>query len=384
MIAVIADDLTGAAELAGIGLDYQLKTEFNTIVDSNSRADLLIIATDTRSLSATEAKQTMFELTKQLMALKPRIIFKKIDSVLRGHILDEVNSQMLASGLKRALIVPGNPHHNKVVNNGSYYYNREPIHLSDYSIDPAFPITSSDIKKMLRAKGSLPILKTHEQIPNTGIIVGEAINETDLANWIEIADEHTLIAGASGLFNSLLRHLVPVKPVTDKINTARITPRLFVFGSTFYQGKYPLNDDLIHNTPVAYIPKGIIVEDSPPAYLYAYYANHIMLKLAQYGSAIIAIDHNTIRGLKIAPRQLSFKISAIVKCVSKQAALQEILIEGGATAWAILAALNISKLYPLQQFGPGVMRMGVTGNNQLCVTLKPGSYEWPAPVWETN
>jgi uncharacterized protein YgbK (DUF1537 family) len=59
MIAVIADDLTGAAELAGIGLNYNLKTEISTVIDPNCSADLLIIATNTRSLPETEAGHMM-------------------------------------------------------------------------------------------------------------------------------------------------------------------------------------------------------------------------------------------------------------------------------------------------------------------------------------
>src|SRR3954470_9670635 len=103
MIAVIADDLTGAAELAGIGLNHGLRTEVSTTVDERCDADLLIIATDTRSLPLDKAKEIMHDLTVQLLQLKPRFIFKKIDSVLRGHIVEELQSQLIASGLKRAL-----------------------------------------------------------------------------------------------------------------------------------------------------------------------------------------------------------------------------------------------------------------------------------------
>jgi uncharacterized protein YgbK (DUF1537 family) len=94
MIAVIADDLTGAAELAGIGLNFQLRTEIRYRCRCASTADLLIIATDTRSLPVAEAKQVIADLPASLMQLNPRLIFKKIDSVLRGHVLDEVQSQL--------------------------------------------------------------------------------------------------------------------------------------------------------------------------------------------------------------------------------------------------------------------------------------------------
>ena len=49
MLAVIADDLTGAAEIGGIGLSYGLKVEISSKVNPSTEADLLVIATDTRS-----------------------------------------------------------------------------------------------------------------------------------------------------------------------------------------------------------------------------------------------------------------------------------------------------------------------------------------------
>jgi uncharacterized protein YgbK (DUF1537 family) len=384
MIAVIADDLTGAAELAGIGLDYQLKTEVNTIVEPGCKADLLIIATDTRSLPAAEAIRITYELTHQLMALKPRVLFKKIDSVLRGHILDEVSSQMKASGLKRALIIPGNVQHGKKVIDGIYYFNNVPVHLSNYSVDPAFPVTSSNVRHMLRADDDLPLLKTHEKLPDTGIMICEAADENALTYWIKLADDNTIIAGASGLFNCLLNRLIPTKPVVDT-TIYQISPsRLFVFGSTFHQDIHYNHNSFINDIPVVYIPASIIAVKYPQDYLYEGYANQVVQTLTEHQNAIIAIHPDTTKGLNIDPILLTHKMGTIVKYINLKTLLHELLIEGGATAWAILAQLNISKLYPLEQIGPGVIRMKIAGNNQLYVTLKPGSYDWPASVWATN
>jgi uncharacterized protein YgbK (DUF1537 family) len=384
MIAVIADDLTGAAELAGIGLDYQLKTEVNTVVEPACEVDLLIIATDTRSLTAAEAKRITFDITCQLMALKPKLIFKKIDSVLRGHVLDEVASQLEASGLKRALIIPGNPQHGKKVISGTYYYNHVPVHLTDYSIDPAFPVSSSNVREMLRADAALPLLKKNEKLPDTGLVIGEAATEHDFKYWTKQADDNTIFAGASCLFKHLLKHLMLQQCSVVPPHSCPSATKLFVFGSTFHQGKYHKHKCFINNIPVVYIPLSIIGDNNLQAPQYERYAGRVVHKLAEHRSAIIAIHPDTTRGLNIDPVLLTRKISLIVKYIHQQNPLHELLIEGGATAWAILAQLNISKLYPLEQLSPGVIRMEIADNNQLYVTLKPGSYEWPAPVWETK
>jgi uncharacterized protein YgbK (DUF1537 family) len=383
MIAVIADDLTGAAELAGIGLNHGLKTEVSTTVDEHCNADLLIIATDTRSLPVTTAREIMHDLTMQLLQLHPQFIFKKIDSVLRGHIIDELQSQLNASGLKRALIVPGNPHHAKKLVDDIFYYNGEPIHLSDFANDPTFPALSSNIIELLRAGDSIRLIKQHEELPPKGIIIGAANDEDDLKHWIAQTDSNTLLAGSANLFTCLLEHLTQEQTVETLYpdNSGR---RLFVFGSTFYQGKLNLNKGRHNNIPVHYIPAATICAETSGDNVHALFASHVASSIVAGNNAIIAINPDFIRDLNVDPVLLSHKMADIVKQVIDHTALHELLIEGGATAWAILERLNIKKLYPSKLIAPGVIHMRIAGNNQLCLTLKPGSYAWPAPVWRTN
>lgn len=383
MIAVIADDLTGAAELAGIGLNHGLRTEVSTTVDEHCDADLLIIATDTRSLSITEAKDIVHDLTVQLQRLKPRFLFKKIDSVLRGHIIEELQSQLIASGLKRALIVPGNPHHSKKLIGDTFHYNDKPIHLSDFANDPTFPALSSNIVELLRADERIQLVKKENRLPSTGIIIGAAENEADLKYWISKTDSNTLLAGSANLFTTLLEYLTtPQKIETpDPETTGR---RLFIFGSTFYQSKLNLLDGKHNNIPVHYVPAATICAETSGDNVHALFASHVASSIVAANNAIIAINPDFIKDIKVDPVLLSHKMADIVKQVIDHTDLHELLIEGGATAWAILERLNIEKLYPSKLIAPGVIHMRIAGNNQLCLTLKPGSYPWPAPVWATN
>ncbi|MBD0288263.1 MAG: four-carbon acid sugar kinase family protein, partial [Flavisolibacter sp.] len=133
MIVVLADDLTGAAELGGIGLHYNLDIEINMTVNPQSKASLLIISTDTRSMKKEKAGIEAAKVTAKVMKLKPDLIFKKVDSVLRGHILPELTAQLEQLKLQKALLVPANPALNRTLSNGTYYIEGKPIHLSDFS-----------------------------------------------------------------------------------------------------------------------------------------------------------------------------------------------------------------------------------------------------------
>ena len=109
MIVVIADDFTGAAELAGICLRYGLTTTVCTEELINANTDVLLINTDSRSLKKDKAIVVTERIVKQVLQLQPEWIYKKIDSVLRGHIIDELKVQMQLTGKQKAFFMPANP-----------------------------------------------------------------------------------------------------------------------------------------------------------------------------------------------------------------------------------------------------------------------------------
>src|SRR5687767_13628537 len=109
MIVVIADDITGAAELGGIALRYGLKVLLSDDVRTTENVDVLILYTNTRSLQKAEAVEVMKELTSKIKHLHPSLIYKKTDSVLRGYVVAEMEEQMKVLALQKALLVPANP-----------------------------------------------------------------------------------------------------------------------------------------------------------------------------------------------------------------------------------------------------------------------------------
>jgi len=325
MIAVIADDLTGAAELAGIALDLQLRTEIDTVVDPACKADLLIIATDTRSLPSAEAKKIITKLTQQLLQLKPQLIFKKIDSVLRGNVIDEITSQLQVSGIERALIVPGNPSHGKQVINGVYYYNKQPVHLSSYADDPGFPVRSSDVKQMLRANNTVTLIKHTDAIPEKGIAIGEVAEEADFDHWVKKWDSDTLLAGAAGLFHSLLKYLKPISTGDSVSDKAFNTPRLFVFGSTFKKNGHRIVNGSLHNVPILYIPAEILCDRASAQQILAY-CQQVANTLKQRGAGIMAIHPNDAQNPAINPYALTKNMGLMVNRIRQQTPISELLI----------------------------------------------------------
>ena len=121
MIGVIADDLTGAAELAAIGWRHGLRAEVVRSGLPSGTADLVCVDTDSRASEPTEAAKRAAAAAKLLRAAGAKWIYKKVDSVLRGNVTAEVEAVMKQLKLERALLLPANPSLGRVIRDGEYF-----------------------------------------------------------------------------------------------------------------------------------------------------------------------------------------------------------------------------------------------------------------------
>ena len=106
MIGVIADDLTGAAELGAIGLRHGLRPEIVRNGGPSGQSDLVCVDTDSRSCEPATAAKRATVAAKLLSAAGAAWIYKKVDSVLRGQVTAEVEAVMKQLQLDRALLLP--------------------------------------------------------------------------------------------------------------------------------------------------------------------------------------------------------------------------------------------------------------------------------------
>ncbi|MEO6520970.1 MAG: four-carbon acid sugar kinase family protein [Mucilaginibacter sp.] len=381
MIIVIADDFTGAAELGGIGLRYNLKVEVNTSVNLQSKADLLVIATDTRSMTKNEAVAEMERVTEQVVKLNPTLIFKKVDSVLRGYVAEELLAHIQKLSHTRALLVPANPGLGRTIVNGQYLLNGQPLHQSNFATDPDFPVQSSSVIELLDGKGIKISSQKHTETLNfEGIVVGDAADHNDLKAWTNRVNRNMIIAGAANFFTALLdKVVIPDEQSQQKKARSFEQPVLIVSGTAFKKSADAIRKLKDDGFPVSYMPANIIRESEINEEEYLQWCDRIVADITKFGKTIIAIDpHNSIKSSQ--SRLLRQKTATIVNMVCKQIHINELLIEGGSTAAAILKQLGIAKLYPVEELALGVIRMSADDDSELYITIKPGSYAWPQSV----
>ena len=352
---VIADDITGAAEMAGIaheaGYDVRLVCGGNTATSGTS-----VIATDTRSMTEDEAIAETRRITSHLSPLTSHPspltphLFKKTDSALRGHVVAELKTLMETMGYQRAVYLPANPSKGRIIKDGVYYINGTPIDQTDFSFDPEFPAKTAVLR---------------ERFPDAeanGIVMPDAESKEDIQKVIATYDDgHTLFAGAADLFEATIGTIETIATI-DTIAPIETTGTLFLCGST--QSK-PLDLGI----PVTAMPRDIY-DGCKDITSWWEEASAIYKR---EGSLMITIPHRHRTGKEVAVHLRETTAILLQRLVAMQQPRQ-LIIEGGASAFATLQRLGWNELEVVSQLAPGVIK--TKAPNGTFVIMKPGSYSW--------
>jgi len=380
MIAVIADDFTGAAEIGGVGVRYGLKVLIETVVNGVYDVDLLVIATDTRSMGAEEASKEVSLVLHKLLKLNPEFIYKKIDSVLRGHVAKEVETQMLLMNKKKALVVAPNPLVGRKIENGIYFVDDVPLDETFFTGDPDFPVRSSLVTDIIHAF-EFPVysLDLNDKKPESGIFIANVSNHEELKQWTANITSDMVVAGGSGFFDALLE-------TRFQYNVSAYQPEflfgensLFIFGSMFPKSQALLKKFDNKIVVRSNIPEEIYYATGQTEALMNEWAKEVTDSLNEGFSVMVTIDYQPFEeeGLSCRIRE---HIGQLVVMVTANFELTDLFIEGGATTSTVLKYLDITKLVPFYEADFGVIQMKAEGYPKLCITTKPGSYLWPEKV----
>ena len=373
-IVVIADDLTGAAELAGIGWRYSLDAElFMSFIETDDvYIPLFVVCTDSRSLNKENAESVTTRIAKEISLMAPDHIYKKIDSVFRGHVLDELRIEMDQLSLKKALIIGANPSLGRTITDGRYFINGDPISETDFGKDPEFAITDSSVLRMIRAAaGEVSVLKHTDDLPEEGIVIGEAVSGEDILAWTKRVDSGWLLAGAGDFFTALLNkeYKAGIKPAIS-IGL----PHLYVSGTAFGKARAFIKEIKQTQNCVAYLTTAMMeTEDINDEAWY----NIVEEMLSKHKKAVIAINDEDVNPWNVSPVYLRTTMAKVVRKILDKGNIKELFIEGGSTAAAVLNELGIKKLSVVNELKRGIVRMKA---NDLYITVKPGSYPLPEQI----
>jgi uncharacterized protein YgbK (DUF1537 family) len=383
MIAVISDDFTGAAEIGGIGLRNGFSVTIDTSVSKNYSCDILVIATNTRSLGKEEAQKQIKKITEELLELEPDFIYKKTDSLLRGKIGDELDAQLEVSGKRKVLLVPANPLMNRTIVDGIYYINEIPLMQSNFFGDDFDKGTTSNVLDMIgnEYRTQSVSISLGQKLPNEGFIIGNTPTNEDLMGWANMIDETMIPAGGASFFNAILSNL---KGERKKIVSSSLSfgkKAVYVCGSNHQPSRAVVKKAKESGACVFYMPSTIFCTNNNEGIIDQWTAE-IIEGIQKKDKVIIAIDELECNGIDDISNKIKRIFAVVIKTILDKIALDELLIEGGATAYSIIEYLGYKKFYPEQELAQGVIRMKIEEIKGMHLTLKPGSYQWSKSIWK--
>lgn len=193
-VAIIADDLTSAADGGAPFQQRGLRVEVQRGANKPSRIDCDVFAVDcqSRSLPADKAADVTSSVATTLTNC--RWLYKTIDSTLRGNIRAEIQAAFEGANRSRIVIAPAFPDAGRVTRNGIQYVDGVRVCQSSYARDPVHPVLSSRISDYIPAG-----------IRNAIILDAESQSELDEQVAALDGDDNTLWVGSPGMAIALSR-----------------------------------------------------------------------------------------------------------------------------------------------------------------------------------
>jgi hypothetical protein len=437
MIGVIADDLTGAAELGGLATRLGMRAavflggalEGQPGASLERESEVVCIDTDSRSCSSKEAGVRAAAAALWLKEAGATWIYKKVDSVLRGQVIPELEAILHQLGYKLAILAPANPSLGRIIRNGNYFVGEKPVHQTEFARDPAYPRTTSNVLGLLGpSKFSVCCRGPEAGLPAAGIVVAEAETSAEVASWAERCGAGVLPAGGAEFFGELVKSAecrvqseeVPSSKfqspkklqASTGINAEKgfeLQKELFVCGSTsesarefvrtqnaerrmqnaergeekktqnaecrMQNAERGVPSAAVFSLP-AEIANGAQFEDSKVNSI----AEEVVRAFREHRRVILQVGLPPVREAVLAAR-LALELVRVAEAVLRLVRPARVFAEGGATAVELARRMGWESLSVVRELAPGVVGLAAKGRGVSTeLIIKPGSYRWPEEV----
>jgi uncharacterized protein YgbK (DUF1537 family) len=231
---IVADDLTGGAD-TGVQFSrkgprtFFLTSENLTGLDlpKYSHCDVLVVNTGSRGMRPGKAFSAVASVMKTYDKTLFPIIYKKIDSTLRGNIGYEIDAILEKTQIPMAFVAPSLPGQNRTLVGGIMMVAGRPVALTEMARDAVSPVRESHICKLIQrqsrhlvacidlthvSSGCMQLKKAvlKEKRKGARIIIFDATSNDDLANIAEVAfclDTTPLLVGSAGLAEEVAKQV---------------------------------------------------------------------------------------------------------------------------------------------------------------------------------
>lgn len=355
----LADDLSGALDAAAAFHRAGRSVRIALTPEAWARAgsgEIVGFTTETRNEAPEAAAAAVARAIAFGSAREGRLIYKKIDSTLRGPVAAELSALEAALPDVRILFSPANPHAGRTVRDGILLVHGVPVAQTDFASDPASPVTESSIRILLGTAAT----------PRVGI--ADATREADLEAAVERMQRcgGPWVAVGSGALARPVARVRAGKGPKPFLPAGRIPPGgiLFVGGSAHRMNRVQAER---LSASAGLSVREVRVGDPDAA------VNPALEGMRRNGGVILRLEDERTESGK-ALRAMTHAAEQVIR----RAGIARIFATGGETAFAICRALGIDSLLFRQEIETGlsVSEAGDAGS-RFALAIKPGGFGDP-------
>ena len=354
----LADDLSGALDAAA-GFHHAGQRVTIALTEPAWRrqgeGEVVGFTTESRNAAPDEAAGRVTRAIAHGRALGGRLVYKKIDSTLRGPVAAEVGALAAALPEVRILFAPANPRAGRTVRDGVLLVQGVPVAETEFGRDPISPVKESAIARVLgnAAPGRvvIPDIATERDLE-----VAVARMEAAGSRWVAVG------SGALARPVAARRRAGNARAASLSGEALPPGPTLMICGSAHAKNREQAA--LLAGT------QGVAVVEFDPRDARAA-AGRAASAIRARGAVALLVEER--RGDSTAVLR---ELARIATELIRTTGAQRIFITGGETAFAICAQLGVVALEFLGEIEPGLSlsRGAPEGGPALRFAIKPGGF----------
>lgn len=207
-VGILADDLTSAADGAAPFVERGLRAFVGRGRLPTEEGAVVAVDSGSRSVTASQAAELVAKLAAQLASRD--VVYKTVDSTLRGHVTAELEAAFKASGRKMLVFAPAFPAAGRTTVRGVQLVDGVPVAETVYGRDPVHPARHSRLVDFVPPDFS-------------NVVILDAATQDDLDTQISALPEPESIlwVGSPGMAAALAKRLAPVAAASEAIVAAR-------------------------------------------------------------------------------------------------------------------------------------------------------------------
>jgi uncharacterized protein YgbK (DUF1537 family) len=385
---ILADDLSGALETGAAfhARGWRATLPMNAeSVEPSASGELQILSTETRAESPARAAAIVRAVVAARRVAGSRLLFKKIDSTLRGPVGAELAA--VIDELKPPLVVvcPANPAVGRVVRNGILLVNGTPLAETDFRHDPQYPALSSAVEEVLQAQGvkigtRISAVASNDAGPDLAIVPGEtgtrvvvcdAETDSDLAVVVERirrTGTDALFVGSAALAAALAG---PDRNVVHGRSSSSASSRgtfLAICGSGHPASFKQL--EFLRKAAGVVVIDFLVGSDVPASA--AVRASRLIGSTGATAVRFTAMGSRTPE----SARAIQTAIGEFARLLFEEMTPGVVFLTGGETAWNVCTELNGIRLEVIDEPEAGVVcsKLMRRDRSELVIVTKPGGY----------